>query len=516
MGRAMRSLLVSAIACALLLLCFDRALNAIHPNDYTIRAGNVRSGFLLPNFHDFEQREDGSSYRWSRPESMIVIGPVGSGGPTLVTLSLGGRPEPATLRLAISGLATYPLEASVVPRRYAFLVPSSGQPETRIAIQSPAYSAPGDPRELGFILESVHIHLFSDTPRFPPPVFFALQLAALSGFALCLWRVRLPWLVATVVLGAALIAAIWVWLLPYAFLYLQRLAVAAWVLVALSWWVVPRLERSRWLAGPTEARMLWGIALGAMILRLVGVLYPPFGGQDLSYHHLPRLGRAIMGGLIIIEPSSEFRGGSIINPPGLYLLLMPGLLLTHDWLGFVQGVLALLDGCSALLVGLLARRLGGGRTAALIAASLYAASPTAFAAHFFGFYTQIFGQWLMAPIGLVLMDEALAYRRRWLIAGALLLVATLTHIGVAILGCTWLAWAWLITLPVERRRGRPRALATVALILAGVGALAIMLLYADFLPTALSRPLNGAVPTGANWFPGATPFLARGMLLAFG
>lgn len=507
-----RFCLSTLVAWAIILLGLDSAFSATHAGTYTIAAGQLRSSVLLPNFHAPETRADGTNYRWSRAESTIVLGPIG-GQAALVTLRLGGRPAPATLRLSLAGAPFTTLEATIAPRRYQLLVPTTPQPETRITIASPLFTAPGDQRELGFILDAVHIQRLNAPFYLPPLALFILQLATLTGLALCLWRIRLRWLAPPLLLIAILLASTWVWLLPSAFSYLQRLAVATWLLVGATWLVLPWLEQLPWLTGPTEARTLWGITLGAIGIRLIGVLYPPFAGQDLGYHHLPRLAQVIAGGLIIIAPSSEFGGGLILNPPGLYLLLMPGLLLTTDTVGIVQGSLGLLDGGTALLVGLLARRLGGGRTTGQLAALLYAANLGSFAAHFFGFYPQIFGQWLTAPIALLLMTEGLSVQRRWLSASLLLLIATLTHIGVAILGFTWLTWSWLLTV-VSERRWQWRRLISIPLLLAGTGLIAILCLYADYLPIVLSRPLSGALTPKTTWLPGATPLLLRGMTLA--
>jgi hypothetical protein len=122
--------------------------------------------------------------------------------------------------------------------------------------------------------------------------------------------------------------------------------------------------------------------------------------------------------------------------PALLLQITPGLV--------IQAGIPLLDSFGALLVGLLARRLGASERAAVLSAALYAALPISLTSLYYGHSAQIFGQWLMAPLALLLLA---AVQRRtlsfWLGAGVLLSMALLTHIGVSILAVAWLGIAWL-------------------------------------------------------------------------
>jgi hypothetical protein len=97
-----------------------------------------------------------------------------------------------------------------------------------------------------------------------------------------------------------------------------------------------------------------------------------------------------------------------------------------------------------LATGLLARRLGASPRAALIATLVAAVAPIGFTSLYYGHTAQIFGQALMAPLALALL---MAFERPrpliWIVAGALLSIALLTHIGVSILAVAWLGLLWL-------------------------------------------------------------------------
>ena len=161
---------------------------------------------------------------------------------------------------------------------------------------------------------------------------------------------------------------------------------------------------------------------------------PTFAGQDLGLN-LGRLFKTIVGQMVVLAGSSEFANGRTIYPPGPYLAALPGAVVTSDYGSLLQGFLAILDGSAALVVALLTRRLGGGRDAARFALLLYAGNISAFAALQFGFSAQIFGQWLTAPLALLLLGSATAPRpRTWLLATVLLMLGLFSHIGVAILG----------------------------------------------------------------------------------
>jgi hypothetical protein len=145
----------------------------------------------------------------------------------------------------------------------------------------------------------------------------------------------------------------------------------------------------------------------------------------------------------------------------------------------VQSAIALVDGMGAFAVGALARALGAGGRAALLAALLYAAVPVGLTALWWGLTAQVFGQALMAPLALALLAALRRPRRigAWALAAALLSVAVLSHIGVTIVAFAWLGLAWLAL--ARRGAASPPAWRRLTLALALSGAVGVVLLYAD-------------------------------------
>jgi hypothetical protein len=299
--------------------------------------------------------------------------------------------------------------------------------------------------------------------------------------------------------------------LPIAYAYVVRLAIAAGLLLALTLVGLPIAQRVlAWAGDRREIRLLWSLTVLACCLRLVGVLYPTFGGQDLDLN-LSRLVKTMSGQMIIIANSSEFADGQTIYPPGPYLAVAPGYLAFGDRAALLQGAMALLDGTTALLVALLARRLGGNAQAARLALILYAGSATAVTVLSYSFSAQVFGQWFATPIALLLMsDDRPAPIRRWAGAAVLLLMAICSHIGVAILLTAWFGMMILLKLVRPHRN-----LVWAAALLAACGLFALSTLYIDIVGIMLSHfsSLQRAADGGA--LRGATPLLLVGLWLVY-
>jgi hypothetical protein len=243
--------------------------------------------------------------------------------------------------------------------------------------------------------------------------------------------------------------------------YLVRFTVACALLAGLTFVLLPLAERrAGWLAPPPLMRMVWGIMLLACVLRLVGSLYPLFAPYDIS-HNVERLIKTISGTLVVTSRSIEFRNGITVYPPGPYITLLPGQLLHISPTLLIQGGIAIVDGIGALTVALLARVLGAGRRATLFSALLYAAIPINLTALWWGHTAQIFGQALMPPLAIVLL---LLFRQAApslvaVVAGVILSVALLSHIGVAIVAVAWLG---LLAVLLRLRRTVPARVTGVA------------------------------------------------------
>lgn len=502
------------LAAALLLLAADMLSLRAHPGVYTIDVGTYRDSFFIGGANEREATADGNTYRWSDDGSTIWLNQVGVAPHALLTLQLGGRPEPGELRLTLNDQPWADLVAQTQPRDYTLLLPPDAPDQLTIGMHGATFAVPGDTRRLGVKLENVLLTIPRGGAPLPIPAQYLAQLALLVAAQLA--AIRLGWgrsaqaaLLGILALALAVLLSA---ALPLAYAYLPRLAVAAAVLAALTWALLPLAERRlAWAGDAHEIRLLWALALAACAIRLVGMLFPTFGGQDLNLN-MGRLIKVITGQMVIIAGSSEFANGQTIYPPGPYLSLLPGAPLIGDLQSLLQGGLALLDGVTAFFVALLARRLGGGRDAARMALILYAGSIPAFTAMSFGFSAQIFGQWFTTPIALVLLAPETPRRARtWALAVTLLLFSIFSHIGVAILGVSWFA-IMLGLLLLRPHRG----LWLPILTLGAGGLLALGLLYIDVVPLTLSHVAGTVSQRHVGYIlRGATPLLLKGARLAY-
>lgn len=513
-----RQILTAALLALAALLLADLALLNALPGRYRVDVGTFRDKFYL---YDTYRQEtlDGASYRWTRARSALSFDGVGVAQAAL-TLHLGGRPAPGEVRLSIAGVPWANLTAEVAPRQYRLLLPPRPPQSLLIGIESETFQPPGDPRRLGVKIDAVGIDLLRGTLAAPLPAQLVAQYAALLLLTLTLLRLLVPrWLLAlAIVAGAIGLASVPAVDLLAAHAYLPRIALAALALAGITIAVLPPFER--WFVrqldygGAGEARLLWGLTLGAVVLRLVPVLYPTFGGQDLG-RNLDRLFTTIGGQLVIIAPSGEFAKGLTIYPPGPYLGLMPLGVVSGDYEAWLQGALAIMDGFSALFVALLARRLGGSAAAGRLALVWYAASYTAFACLVYSFSAQTYGQWFTAPMALLLLGigGAASGRERalWTTTLILLLFAALSHIGVAFLAFGWMGMYLLIDTIVRRRVAWRMWLGV-----AGCAALALVMLYIFIVQQTLSHASAAILPASErSLFPGFRWLLISGARLAY-
>jgi hypothetical protein len=524
LGRAqiLRSLLL-IVAAALLALAADIALLRAHPGAYYVDVGNFRDKYFLDDAHRQEAAEDGT-YRWTQERSFLSLAEVGVARNALLSLDLGGRPEPAALTLLLNGQPWTAFQATSAPRRYALLLPPDTPESLQVEIRSPTFQAPGDPRRLGVKVDGFGIAFLGDARRLPLPAHALAQVGVLALLQVTVLRMGWGWRRQALLLAAVALAlaAVLVGELLLAHAYMPRLAVAALALALLTWLGLPLLERTAaeeaardpafpaW-GGVREARLLWALMLLAVAVRLAAVLYPTFGGQDLG-RNINRFVLTNSGQLIIIAPSGEFARGLTIYPPGPYLGLMPLGILSEDLGSILQGSLALMDGVTALLVALLARQLGGGHAAGRLALALYAGNIAAFGAMSYSFSAQIYGQWFTAPMLLLLLAaRGMPQARTWLLVYVLMAFQLLSHIGVAFLAVAWLGLT-LALLTLAWRRISWWGWAGYAV----TCALAFAMLYIFILDETLSHATREVLPGEAGvLFPGYRILLVNGLRIGY-
>jgi hypothetical protein len=440
---------VTALLALLLVLAQSLLLTQRQPT-VQLHADSQAVPFVTSGLYAVETDARGS-YRWTNGASEIDLPLVVPAEQLLLSLHLGptfaGHDVPyISLRMADQRALLVALDDQ--PRHYQFIVPPGATDHhLHIELNSETVTVPPDTREVGLRVEQLALRATGTGWVWLAPAHALAQTLILVLGALLVWRVRLRLLPASgvlLLLGALLLllALLQPLLLhPYA----ARWVVALAVLALLTYALLPAAERHlTWIAPPPLLRAMWGIALLACAIRLVGSLYPLFSAFDLDLN-VERFLKTMAGDLVVISRSIEFRNAFTVYPPGAYIVMLPAALLGLDPHLLVQGSLAIIDGFGALAIAALARVLGGSPRTAIFAALLYAALPIHLTALWFGLTAQIFAQAMMPPLALALV---LAVQRdsraAWLAVGIFLSLALLTHIGVTVNVLAWLGLVWLV------------------------------------------------------------------------
>lgn len=508
-------LALAVCGCAMLVVLVQAGILSSQRDLLSITAASREARVVFAGFHDAERDERGR-YRWTTGDSIVTFPQIGRGAGFALLLHLG--PPPVTLpapQMVIRYNDGAPIRFATndQPRLYRLLVPPTSTGQVRVRVQSDIVQVAGDPRTVGVRVESVELRPYGATLVWPGLMLIAVESAILALMALLLHALKLRLSVVVAGLLVVALALAWVSVIQMVLIvpYLVRLAVAMALLVALTYGGVPWLVRR---LGADWALPLWGATLLAMLVRLTGALYPTFTAHDLPLN-VERLLTTVSGDLLVTNRSFEFGGGVTIYPPGPYLALQWALLLGIAPPVLVAGGIALLDGLSALSVGLLARALGLGQRGALGAALLYAGMPVSLMALFFGHTAQAFGQSMMVPLLLALLAalQRPTESRRWLLAALPLSVALLSHIGVTVIAVAWLGLSWLALVPQRNVswQGKWR----FGALLAGCALLALALIYGSVLGAHLAQTQEIGSEALEEGFAPAYWLIWRGFVIAF-
>lgn len=452
----------------------------------------------------FEQETDplGTTYRWTQERTRFTVRDFPVVSAPVLELRIGGLPPqasaPRPAQLAFEGTHLV-LPVAATPRSYHVQLPTAALADGTLGMTllSPTSRAPNDPRAVGIRLDDISIGWDQSVWAMPTWHIVVIQwLIVLLGLALAL-RLRMP-RPHRIVLGGGLVG-LQGWMAAYnpfmAGAWESRLLVMGIALLALIAALQPVVYRM-W-PGPTgrlASRALLLITVFAIAIRLFGLFYPSFGSHDL-YIHRARLEDVLHGRLLLFDHPSEFGSKIAIVPPAFYVIAAPLTLIYHDPGVVLQGLYAFLDGTSALLVGLLVHRLGGGRRAALIAATCVAMLPIQFSILWWGFGPQIVGQWLLLLLAVLLCREQVLSSGSWKLATVVLSMAFLMHNGTVALGGLWLAvylaLSWRPTALHMMRWRRPLAMLVIA------AAAAFVLLYSDVVLLEIRQFVSG-LPTSAT------------------
>lgn len=500
--RAGAALLVAAAVAAVLWLSLlpARALG--------VDVGSVGSGDLifLSGVYHREQADrnnpESRTYRWARGDAVASL-PAGRSGATILTAELHAAPQPAggPLPFAMAaGPHTLAFDVAEAERVYRVLVPRAAAEGgvVRLRFQSPTVTPAGDDRLLAVAIDRLSLRptLGAALPALP---LVGVQLAAVGALALLLWANRAPGraVAGGALMGALVLAALNLGARYWAGLAAWPLAAVAAALAALSL-VAARLLPRADTAEARFARRLWLIYLGGLALRLVGVSAPGFAFNDLDIQSI-LFGRVLTGEVYLFENAHEFGGGQTFYPSGPYLLALPLLLLRPALPFALHTGAALVDACGPVLLALIARELGLGRRAALMAAGLLAVLPINLTAIWWGFFTNIGGQALLLLMLWLLLRHA-RLPTRW--SAALLFVGLslvlVSHVGVLILTGT----AAAIALGLAWLPPRPSAAAWRGLLAAGLGALALFALaYLSFVAAPMLGSAQGVLANDGRLSP---------------
>lgn len=428
-------------------------------------------------------------YRWTSGETLATIPGLG-GGPYIVEIAARGQPgdRPTPSDWQIAGLS---VSVDLPPdsiRRYRILAPPDPSGDLRITLRTRPLDAPGDPRELGFVLYELRASQAGGGPRAPawPQIgWLSLALAAVYGVPRVL-SVS-PRLSAGLALGFGVALALALALArPELTIFAPTLAGMGLVagLAAAAGWALTRHMGS----DAAFARQVLALTLLALALRVGGMLHPHALYSDSRFHanklFILSLGEVFQtAGL-----PSEAGGGQAPYPTGFYVLLLPGLLLPGiDRVDLVQVGTALLDSLLLPMIALLIVGAGYDRRAALLGAACYLLPVTALASFSVGELANIGGQALAMGFVALLTLGALAPRSPksggggWAFATAALAAGLLAHSGVTLSLGAFVAAAWLIVLAhsVSRRQARtpsPQRPTPISLTIVAAAGLAIALL----------------------------------------
>lgn len=487
----------AALAAAALAVALFAALwlSLASPSALALDVGTAGSGdriFLRGVYHRevVAPNDPGArTYRWARGDAEVLL-PVGRTGPAIFTATMNAAPQPADQPLAFAmsaGATLLRFEVPATVRSYHVLLPETAVEAglIRLRFASPTVTPAGDNRLLAVALDRVGVQPVAGLARPALPlVLVQLALVAMAAALLRINGARPRVVIAGALAMTALLAGLNLGARAWSGLGVWPLALVGATLVAASLLAQRILPRDV-SAEARFARWLWLISLCGLALRLIGVSAPGFEFNDLDIQSII-IGQVQGGEIYLFVGAHEFGGGTTFYPTGPYLLALPLLLIQPQLPFALHSGAALLDACGPALLALIARELQLGRRAALIAAGLLAVLPIQLTALWWGFFTNIGGQMLFLLLLWLLLRHMRAPGRT---SAALLFLGfclvALSHVGVMILTSTAAAF----TLGLAWLRPRPAAAAWRSLLLAGIAAGAVCVL---FYLSVVAAPMFGA------------------------
>jgi hypothetical protein len=404
------------------------------------------------------EQSPGYPYRWTTRNAEIRFPGMGGAGWIVTLAATSGRPgnEPTMSRWQV-GAQQVDVLLSASPRQYHILARAPPAGDLAIQMDTPGYTPPDDPRDLGFVLRGVRIAPTRANILPPAPAQIGwLLLSLFLSYALLRW---LHWsprpatlvILASVVLLGVLLATHRLSLTLFT-PTLAILAILCWLLALPMRYLLRSFLRAFFPGCATyPTAPVLALVLVAFALRLGGMLHPYaiFSDHYMNANNLLEVG---LGNIYFTEGlPQEAGGGQAPYPPGSYLVAAPLLLAApgdiESRVVVVQSSVALLDSLVVALVWLLLLRAGVGQRAALFGAALYLAPAPMLASFSIGEYANIGGQALALPVIALLAllpphppPPSVPLKIGFVV---LLCVGWLGHLGVAISLALLLAGWWL-------------------------------------------------------------------------
>lgn len=466
---------------------------------HTINIGAGNDGFYVRGTFAQEQG-GGTDFRWLSDRSEIIVPGAPGNSTWTATLRLSGA-RPAGSATPIIHVLTDEREVARLTTvgpfndyTFQFHRPPLADRNLRLVIESQTFDppSPDDNRRLGVALDTITLTPQRDRAALPylyPPAYALCALALLVGLVGLLSYLGSP------ILGTA--AAVLILLLGliagqlrepditarYIFSLLLILATTVAATVALRPLVRRLFERGGVTLSARDERWLGGIfAFGAMV-HLAGVFYPGFAAHDLTFQ-AHRVEDILRGNFLLSAVSSEWGYQRTPYPPALYILVAPFSAFTR-WLSGdtalpLRLIPPLIDATSPFLIFYLLRRCRLPDPAPLLAACSYTLAPATYQLLWWGFFSNLFGQWAtLAVLTLTIAHYADLSRPKVFAAlVALLGLTLLSHPGTFVLTVAMIPLLAL-ALAVNHRDDRRGAFALLAA-LGVAGAIVYALYYVHF------------------------------------
>jgi hypothetical protein len=466
---------------------------------HRIDVGEGNDGFYLRGIYAQEQG-NGTDFRWLSGDSEIVV--PGAPGNSTWTASLrlsNGRPfgeAPVNVRVLADNreVARFTVDTTFQDYTFQFRRPPLADSDLIVAVESQTFDPPGDDdnRQLGVVLDSVTLNPARDHANEPyiyPVAYAVVALAILVGMAALLGYLGTP-ILGTAITIFALIVGLLIGQIrepdiTVTYVFSLLLILVATVLATIALRPLARRLYARGGVPLTtrEERWLSGIfAIGALA-HLAGVFFPGFAAHDLIFQ-THRVEDILRGNFLLSVISSEWGYQRTPYPPALYALMAPFAAITSALYGDTALPLRLLppliDATSPFLIFYLLRRCRLPDPAPLLAAFCYTLAPATYQLLWWGFYSNLFGQWAtLAVLTLAIAHYAdLTRPKVFAILVALLGLALLSHPGTFVLTVALIPLLAL-GLAFNHRNDRRGAVALVAA-LAAAGVLVYALYYVHF------------------------------------